>query len=112
MALEISVIFTTYNEPEWLEKVVWGFSAQIFKDFEVVIADDGSTEETKAVIERLRKTVDFPIQHVWHEDIGFRKCDILNKAIVKQRLIIWYLQMETAFQKMISYKYISTIEKK
>src|SRR5690625_869442 len=85
MALKISVIFTTYNEPEWLEKVLWGFSVQNFKDFEVVIADDGSTEETKAVIDRLRESVRFPIQHIWHEDIGFRKCDILNKAIVKAK---------------------------
>src|SRR5699024_1705921 len=85
MTPKISVIFTTYNEPEWLEKVIWGFSVQSFKNFEVVIADDGSSGETKAVIERLTKEVDFPIQHVWHEDDGFRKCDILNKAIVKAK---------------------------
>ncbi len=42
-----SVIFTTYNHPEWLEKVLWGFENQTVKDFEIIIADDGSTEETK-----------------------------------------------------------------
>ena len=85
MTPDISVIFTTYNEPEWLKKVLWGFSVQSFNNFEVVIADDGSTVETKNLIERLSKVVDFPIQHVWHEDDGFRKCDILNKAIVKAK---------------------------
>lgn len=85
MALKISVIFTTYNEPDWLEKVLWGFSVQSFKDFEVIIADDGSQKATKTVIDRLRKDVNFPIQHVWHEDKDFRKCVILNKAIVKAK---------------------------
>lgn len=85
MTAKISVIFTTYNEPNWLEKVLWGFSVQSFKDFEVVIADDGSNETTKILIDKLRKKVDFPIQHVWHEDEGFRKCVILNKAIVKAK---------------------------
>ena len=85
MTAKISVIFTTYNEPDWLEKVLWGFNAQSFKDFEVVIADDGSKETTKNRIDKLRKEVDFPIQHVWHEDEGFRKCVILNKAIVKAK---------------------------
>jgi glycosyltransferase involved in cell wall biosynthesis len=37
-----SVIFTTYNHPKWLEKTLWGFSAQSFRDFEIIVADDGS----------------------------------------------------------------------
>ena len=77
----ISVLVTTYNHPEWLEKVLWGLAAQTDPDFEVVIADDGSGPETRAVIERLRTETGLAIQHVWHEDQGFRKCAILNQAI-------------------------------
>lgn len=80
--MEISVIFTTYNTPEWLEKVLWGYAAQSFKDFEVVIADDGSTSDTAKLIDEMRNKVYFPIKHVWHEDEGFQKCRILNKAII------------------------------
>src|SRR5690625_5015869 len=83
--MKISVIFTTYNHPLWLEKVLWGYAAQDFKDFEVVVADDGSKKETAEVIEKMRKQVDFPIQHVWQEDDGFRKCEILNKAILASK---------------------------
>lgn len=83
--MKISVIFTTYNHPLWLEKVLWGFSIQTFKDFEVVIADDGSDEKTAEIIENIKPKVDYPIQHIWHEDDGFRKCDILNKAIVASK---------------------------
>ena len=80
-----SVIFTTYNHPKWLEKTLWGFSAQSFRDFEIIVADDGSGEETRAVIESMRAQIDIPIQHVWQEDDGFQKCRILNKAIVASR---------------------------
>lgn len=80
--MTLSVIFTTYNSPEWLEKVLWGYQCQRFRDFELIIADDGSGPETEAVIETMRGQVDFPIRHIWHEDKGFRKCEILNKAIV------------------------------
>lgn len=78
----ISVIISTYNAPEWLAKTLWGYNQQIFKDFEVVIADDGSKSETKELIEQIAKEVFYPIQHVWHEDHGFQKSQILNKAIV------------------------------
>lgn len=77
-----SVIFTTYNSPAWLEKVLWGFFAQSTKDFEIVIADDGSREETRVLIERMRQESPVPIQHIWQEDDGFQKCRIMNKAIL------------------------------
>ena len=81
-ALKISVIFTTYNSPEWLEKVLWGFHYQTDHNFEVVVADDGSKDETRELIERFVKETQLDVQHVWHEDDGFQKCLILNKAIV------------------------------
>lgn len=80
--MEISVIFSTYNSEEWLEKVILGFSVQTFRDFEIVIADDGSRDATKDLIDRLRKEIDIPIIHVWQEDNGFQKSQILNKAIL------------------------------
>lgn len=78
----ISVIFSTYNSEEWLEKVILGFSVQTFRDFEIIIADDGSREATKDLIDRLKIEIDIPIIHVWQEDNGFQKSQILNKAIL------------------------------
>lgn len=80
--MQISVIFTTYNSPAWLEKVLWGYKCQEYKDFEVVVADDGSTSETAEIIKKMQSIVHFPIKHIRQEDDGFRKCEILNKAIV------------------------------
>jgi glycosyltransferase involved in cell wall biosynthesis len=78
----VSVVITTYNHPEWLEKVLWGFASQSFRNFEIVIADDGSGPETAALIDRVRSETGISIVHVWHEDQGFRKCEILNRAIL------------------------------
>ncbi|WP_047245985.1 glycosyltransferase family 2 protein [Maribacter thermophilus] len=79
---KISVIVSTYNSEEWLKKVLWGFNCQTFKNFEVVIADDGSGPKTKELIEEYSKKVFYPIVHVWQEDDGFQKSRILNKAVV------------------------------
>ena len=79
--MNISVILSTYNSPDWLEKVLWGYSCQSQVGFEVVIADDGSGEETRRRIDGLRSQTGLRLQHVWHEDQGFRKCTILNRAI-------------------------------
>ena len=80
--MNVTVIFTTYNSPKWLEKVLWGFSFQTHKAFEIIIADDGSREETKSLIDELREKTALNIQHIWQEDKGFRKGRILNKAIL------------------------------
>ncbi|RKN80393.1 glycosyltransferase [Ulvibacterium marinum] len=77
----VSVIISTYNKPEWLKKVLWGFQCQTYKDFEVIIADDGSSVETRELLAEMEEKVSYPINHVWQEDDGFQKCRILNKAI-------------------------------
>jgi len=79
---KISVIISTYNKHDWLEKTLWGYEFQTYRDFELLVADDGSDERTKNLIEELRTKFSIKLIHVWHEDDGFRKCDILNKAIV------------------------------
>lgn len=81
--MTLSVIITTYNSEDWLQKVLIGYSIQTEKDFEVVIADDGSKPDTKRLLDSFVDKFKYPIVHVWHEDIGFRKSEILNKAILK-----------------------------
>lgn len=83
--MKLSVIITTYNSEEWLRKVLLGYSVQTVDDFEIIIADDGSGSETKALITSFTNQFKYPIIHVWHEDKGFRKCVILNKAILKSK---------------------------
>lgn len=82
MQKNISVIISTYNSSEWLQKVIWGFNTQTYRNFEMIIADDGSGSETLTLIENLRKEVFFPIVHIWHQDNGFQKTIILNKSLL------------------------------
>lgn len=81
MNKDVSVIISTYNSPEWLIKVLYGYNTQTYRNFEVIIADDGSDERTKKCLEVIQEEVFFPIKRVWHPDKGFQKTIILNKAI-------------------------------
>jgi len=81
--MKLSVIITTYKAEDWLRKVLVGFSVQTETDFEIVIADDGSTSKTKELLESFSSKFKYPIVHVWQEDDGFQKSKILNKAILK-----------------------------
>ena len=69
----ISLILSTYNNPKFLEKVLAGYSHQSFKNFEIIIADDGSKKDTKDLIHKFNQSISQNIFHVWHEDNGFRK---------------------------------------
>lgn len=81
--MKISVIISTYNSPDWIEKVLWGYSIQTHRDFEILIADDGSRGEIYERIEQIRVDSGMDIRHVWHEDEGYRRQTILNKAIIE-----------------------------
>lgn len=81
--MKISVIVSTYNAEEWLEKVLIGYSVQTYSDFELIIADDGSRSLTKELIDRYSQNYPVPIRHLWHEDLGYRRQEILNVAIVE-----------------------------
>ncbi len=79
--LRIAVIITTYNRPDALAAVLEGYLGQTDAAFEVIVADDGSGEETRAVIEAFAARAPFPVRHVWQEDAGFRAAAIRNKAV-------------------------------
>lgn len=77
----ISMIVATYNWPEALKLCLLSIKQQTIFPLEVIIADDGSDNRTKQLIETFQKDFPVPLIHAWQEDLGFRKCIILNKAI-------------------------------
>ncbi|MCF8476730.1 MAG: glycosyltransferase family 2 protein [Pseudolabrys sp.] len=85
MADLISVIVTTYNREDALAAVLRALASQTDRDFEVVVADDGSGPATAALIETRRAAVGYRVEHVWHEDRGFRAGEIRNRAILAAR---------------------------
>ncbi len=78
----VTVLFATYNEPRWLEWVLWGYTTQTVRDFEVLVVDDGSREDTRAVIDRLRPQMNYPLRHFWQPDEGYQKCKGMNRGIL------------------------------
>ena len=77
-----SVIISTYNQPQWLALVLHSYNIQTESNFELIIADDGSDDRTKAVIDAFKTYSKLNVLHVWQKDEGFQKTKILNKAIV------------------------------
>ena len=81
----ISVIVTTYNREDALEAVLSALSGQTDREFEVVVADDGSRPTTAALIERWKGRLGIPLSHVWQADRGFRAAEIRNRALLAAR---------------------------
>jgi glycosyltransferase involved in cell wall biosynthesis len=81
----ISVIVTTYNREDALEAVLASLARQSDQNFEVIVADDGSKQPTAALVERWKTEIGHRLEHVWHEDCGFRAAEIRNRAILAAR---------------------------
>ena len=79
--MRIALIITTYNRPDALSAVLDGCLAQTDPDFEVIVADDGSTRDTADLVAAYKARAPFPIKHVWQEDVGFRAAAIRNRAL-------------------------------
>lgn len=79
--MRLSVIVSTYQKPRELARVLWGYAVQTRPPHELLVADDGSGPETAAVIDRVRRGAGLDVVHVWHADRGFRKSEIVNRAI-------------------------------
>jgi glycosyltransferase involved in cell wall biosynthesis len=80
-----SLISPTYNWPEALDLLLLSVLNQTVLPNEVIIADDGSREDTKQLIASYQKIFPIPLIHVWHEDIKNRKPSIMNQAIAKAK---------------------------
>jgi glycosyltransferase involved in cell wall biosynthesis len=81
--MKLSLIIATYNQPASLEKLFQGLALQRKLPDEILVADDGSTDSTRAVIDGWRNTIPVSIHHLWHPDNGFLKTRILNQAVAK-----------------------------
>src|SRR5690554_1722275 len=81
--MKTALLISTYNWPQALELIFKSIHEQTEMPDEVLIADDGSTNDTRKLIEDFTRKSTFKVLHVWHEDLGFRKAIALNKAVAK-----------------------------
>jgi glycosyltransferase involved in cell wall biosynthesis len=81
--IRASLIISFYKKIEILKLVLAALEGQTVKDFEVIIADDGSPTDITDQIRILETASPLKIRHIWHEDLGFRKTIILNECVRK-----------------------------
>jgi glycosyltransferase involved in cell wall biosynthesis len=77
----ISVVVTTYNREDALDAVLRALARQTDRNFEIVVADDGSGPDTARVVQSWAQRQPVPVKHVRHERNGFRRSEILNRGI-------------------------------
>ncbi len=78
-----ALLISTYNWPQALDLVLRSLLQQTQLPDRVLIADDGSQEQTRLLIQQYAEKLQVPLDHIWHQDQGFRKAVILNKAIAQ-----------------------------
>lgn len=76
-----TLIISIYNQAPQLHRVLETTASQSITGFDIVIADDGSSDNAETVINDFKiNHPDVSLTHLWHEDRGFYKTIILNKA--------------------------------
>jgi len=78
MSQPVSLIISFYNKIELLKFIFTALERQTYREFEVIIADDGSKTEGSEEIERIKSDYFFPIKHLWHEDNGWQKKTVIR----------------------------------
>lgn len=84
-ACSLALIINTFNQPDYLGRVLVAVARQGRRPEEVVLADDGSGDETRAVFDQWAAAQAFRTDHVWQKNEGFRRSRILNEAIARTR---------------------------
>lgn len=78
---DTSVIISVYNKIREFELALTALSVQSYKNFEVIIAEDGRDDVVKSVVSFWKSKELFPLKHLTQDDRGFRKNRILNESV-------------------------------
>lgn len=80
--MKISLIIAVYQRDDFLRLVLESIGRQSFRDFEVIVAEDGCSRKVAAVVDTFKRACGIPLRHFTQEDVGFRKAGILNNSVV------------------------------
>lgn len=83
--MKISLIIAVYARDDFLRLVLESIRGQVFRDFEVIVAEDGNSKGVGCVVRDFQSRGEIPVTHLTQEDAGFRKARILNRAVTAAR---------------------------
>ena len=79
--MKVSVIISTNGSPALLQKSLWGFEYQTFNNFEVIVAEEGEADETKALIREFSERSGIHVRHLCDASGRHKEIAMLNKAV-------------------------------
>lgn len=79
ISMKVSLIIAVYKDIEALDLIIQALRKQTYKDFEVIVAEDGDSPEMKSYLSTL---YDLRVKHTFQEDLGIRKTRSLNNGIL------------------------------
>jgi GT2 family glycosyltransferase len=77
----ISIVITTYNRSDALAAILAALAVQDDRAFEVIVADDGSTQAHQDAMVTAARAIGLPLVHVWHPDVGFTASRVRNLGV-------------------------------
>jgi glycosyltransferase involved in cell wall biosynthesis len=80
--MKVSLVIAVYKDVRALELILESLADQTYKNFEVIVAEDGQSQEMKKCVENARQTFTYMIKHTTQEDIGVRKARSQNNAVL------------------------------
>lgn len=69
-ATRVSIILPTYNRAAFLDEAFQSIRQQTLADWELIVVDDGSTDNTRAMVEELAASVSQPVRYIYQENQG------------------------------------------
>ncbi|PIY22459.1 MAG: family 2 glycosyl transferase [Deltaproteobacteria bacterium CG_4_10_14_3_um_filter_60_8] len=81
--MKLSLIITTCNWPAALDLALRSAADQTRRPDQVIVADDGSADDTRQLLAAFARTAPFPVRHCWQENLGFRAARIRNQAVAR-----------------------------
>ncbi len=66
----LSIVLPTYNRAGFLNEAFASIRAQHFSDWELIVVDDGSVDETAELVADLRQSIAQPVHYIYQDNQG------------------------------------------
>jgi glycosyltransferase involved in cell wall biosynthesis len=97
--MKISILISSYNKGSYLEKCIQSCLNQKYKDYEIILIDNESTDETESILKKYKEDITIRSAPKISEYSAVNQIDLLNKALViSSGEIICFLDADDYFQ--------------